>query len=477
MAGAWAGPSAGGHRSVRLEKTRLEAQPPVIHMGAVRKAPWIAGIVVAVAAASVLLTRPVTAQETPTPTPTPGGPAPIGLQETTTVPGTAILPGSGPFLGPWTTGYSFFPTGRAQGPLVLIPSVAITEEFNDNIFLDNSRRESDFITSITPSIRLVSQSPTYRLMAGYSFTADKYAKHSEFDSVFRRHDFFAEGFWRLAPTLTLTVTDSLTFSNNTNVVSTTAVSTGRDEALSNSLSGGVIWQVSPTNVLQSRATWTTQHFKSADSHDSDGYSIATDFIHAFTPRLSGSIGYEFFYQTVQDEESSTTHTPRIGATYRFTRTLTGSVTGGVSITSKGGQTDTSPSVHASLIQLLKLGSASVSYDQNVGTSGGVGGTTNNQTATGTLVLDRLFRNFTLAFSATYVRSEDLGNDSSRIDLQTYQLGIRAAYAFTPWMYGLVGYNWYKQTSDSAADVRAADVDQNRVFVGLQFSYPINIKRE
>ncbi len=446
-------------------------------MEAVRKAPWIVGLAVVVTAVSILPVRTTSAQETPTPTPTPGGPAPIGLQETTTVPGTAILPGTGPFLGPWTTGYSFFPTARAHGPLVLIPSVAITEEFNDNIFLDNSRRESDFITSITPSIRLVSEGARYRLAAGYSFSADKYAKHSEFDSVFRRHDFFAEGFWRLAPTLTLTVTDTLTFSNNTNVVSTTAVSTGRDEALSNTLAGGVIWQVSPTNVLQSRASWTTQHFKSAESHDSDGYSIGTDFIHAFTPRLSGSIGYEFFYQTIQDEPSSTTHTPRIGGTYRFTRTLTGTVTGGVSITSRSGQTDTTPAIAASLTQLLKLGSASVGYNRSVGTSGGLGGSTDNQTATGSLVFDRLLRDFTLAFLATYVRSESLGNDPTGIDLQTYQLGIRAAYAFTPWMYGLVGYNWYKQTSDSAANVRAADVDQNRVFVGLQFSYPINIKRD
>jgi hypothetical protein len=439
-------------------------------MGTVRKAPWIAGLAVAVAAVCVLLTRTASAQETPTPS----GPA-VGLQETT-IPGTAILPGTGPFLGPWT-GYSFFPAGRARGPLVLIPSVSITEEFNDNIFLDNSRRESDFITSITPAIRLVGQGATYRLTAGYSFTADKYAQHSEFDSVFRRHDLFADGFWRLGPRLTLTLNDALVFSNNTNVVSTTAVSTGRDEALANTLSGGVIWQVSPTNVLQSRATWTTQHFKSAETPDSDGYSVGIDFIHAFTPRLSGSIGYEFFYQTVADEPSSTTHTPRIGGTYRFTRTLTGTVSGGVSLTSRSGQTETSPAIGASLTQLLRLGVANVTYDRRVGTSGGLGGSTDNQTVTGSLVLDRLLRDFSLAFTATYVRAESLGNDPTGIDVQTYQLGIRAAYAFTPWMYGLIGYNWYRQRSDSSANVRATDVDQNRIFVGVQLTYPINIKKE
>ena len=42
------------------------------------------------------------------------------------------------------------PTRRA--PLTITPSFTITEEYNDNVLLDNRNRVSDFITGFTPGI-------------------------------------------------------------------------------------------------------------------------------------------------------------------------------------------------------------------------------------------------------------------------------------------------------------------------------------
>src|SRR2546428_11850700 len=42
-----------------------------------------------------------------------------------------------------------------QGPVTLTPSIAVSEEYNDNVFASNQSRRSDFITSFAPAITLL----------------------------------------------------------------------------------------------------------------------------------------------------------------------------------------------------------------------------------------------------------------------------------------------------------------------------------
>src|SRR5262245_50250298 len=42
----------------------------------------------------------------------------------------------------------------AERRLVLVPFLAVSERYDDNIFQDSSNKESDFITAVTPGIRL-----------------------------------------------------------------------------------------------------------------------------------------------------------------------------------------------------------------------------------------------------------------------------------------------------------------------------------
>jgi len=49
-----------------------------------------------------------------------------------------------------------------RGPVVFYPTLTITGEYDDNVFLDNNRGESDFIIGITPGARLIVERETYR---------------------------------------------------------------------------------------------------------------------------------------------------------------------------------------------------------------------------------------------------------------------------------------------------------------------------
>ena len=59
--------------------------------------------------------------------------------------------------------------------------------------------------------------------------------------------------------------------------------------------------------------------------------------------------------------------------------------------------------------------------------------------------------------------------------------LQVTYRLTAWMAAVARYQFYQQRTahevrDTAGNLFAADADQNRLFVGLQFGYPITFDR-
>lgn len=365
-------------------------------------------------------------------------------------------------------GLTFFPRPQPRGPLVLIPSLTLGAEYNDNIFLDNRRRESDVILTATPGLQVVMETARYRLATGYSFTAEKYLDEDRLDTPFRRHDFYIEGQYQATSTLGLSVRDALTYSKDTQEASLLGVSTGRREALGNVLSVGATWRLTPRTSLQPSASWALQRADGPGTADSDVYSAGATVAHRFTPRLVGTAGYEFAFIDAENAPETTTHTPRVGASYDLTRTLTATVSAGPSIRVTDDRTDVSPAITAALVQQFRWGSAGVSYDRRIGTAGVLGGTTDNQVVSGSLRVTGLHRDLVLELLPAYSVTESADGDG--LDVQALTVTLRAAYQFTPWLAGVASYTVYHQRSDGAGTV-VRDVDQHRVFVGLNFSFP------
>src|SRR5262249_3594944 len=107
---------------------------------------------------------------TPTESPTgvPGGPTPSGTLPSVQIPGVLLPPGS-------LLDLLYAPA--PQGPLSLTPSLTISEQFNDNVFLTHSNKRSDFITQFTPGVALQAQQPGFRLLSSFNFTAEIYANN------------------------------------------------------------------------------------------------------------------------------------------------------------------------------------------------------------------------------------------------------------------------------------------------------------
>ena len=121
-----------------------------------------------------------------------------------------------PLPGPALGAYPLELLGLAtppRGGTTLTPSLAISEEYNDNIFLDNSNRHWDLITSFSPALVLTVNRPSYSLNVGYTFSGQLYAKEERFNNVFEHQGLIAFGSYRpisscpVDPVLTQSVDD------------------------------------------------------------------------------------------------------------------------------------------------------------------------------------------------------------------------------------------------------------------------------
>jgi len=409
--------------------------------------------------------------------------------ETTTEPTPALTPPPPVLLRPLSA-YPLELLGllgpaTQRGPVTLTPSLSIVEEYNDNIFLDNQNRVWDFITTLSPAVTLAVNQPSYQLNAGFSFSAAIYAKETDLTRALDSMNFIAGGAYRVSPALTLNVSESFVLSNYTSLTSATSASstqgsfsTGRERSWNNTFSPGMSWQMSPVNSLNLVVSYSALRFEgNGVGIDSDTYQLQSTFVHTFTPRFSGNVGYGFTYLDDRAADNSINHTPTVGFSYRLTPTLTGAVTGGATISQIGGDAFVTPTGSVSLAQVWQFGSASVTYSRYVAVAGGFGGTSDTQTASGIFTVTTLLRGLIVAFSPTYSTAESVNSQSSnrsqssnQVDVQSFTLALDAAYQINRYTSVFAGYTFLHQRTGSASSSQF-DADQNRVRVGVQFGYP------
>jgi hypothetical protein len=364
-------------------------------------------------------------------------------------------------------------TPTQRSPIIFTPSIAVSEEYNDNIFLDNRNKQSDFITGFSPALSLIVNQPWWELKAGYSFTAEIYAKESRFNDALSRQYFVGSALFRPTQGLILTLSDTFANDRSTNV--TAQVSTGRQESFSNTFAPGLTYQMTPRASLSLGASYTVLRFVGQGSGlDSDNYGFLSNVGYAFTPRLSGFIGYNFNYIDLEVGDNSQTHNPTLGLSYQVTQTLSVTLSGGPAITLIGGDTFITPAGSLAITQLFRWGSIGLQYTRGVTPAGGFGGSSDTQSVSGTVMVSTLLQGLFVSLTPAYSSSESVDDrDPNRVDVQAFTLTLNAYYQLARYMSAFGGYTFLHQRTGGASS-QQVDVDQNRVRVGLQFGYPFNL---
>ena len=458
----------------------------------------------ALAAACILSGLPASAQPPATPTPgtgTPGTPRPTTPTPGTPTPSTesptgvtdgptpsGILPNvqiPGVLLPPRSL-LDFLYAPPAQGPLAVTPSLAITEEFNDNVFSTNSNKRSDFITQFTPGVVLQMQQPGFQLLSSFNFTAEIYAKNTELDNAANRLNFLTSAFYQASPGVSLTLTDNLSYNRNSNASAISGVSSGREASWSNVIAPAVSVQLTPRTAWRVSGGYTLERFGSGtNSQNSNIYRVGTGFDHTLTPRLTLTAAYDFSYLDVQHEPTALDHALRLGGSYRLTPTIAVSASAGPSILVTDRDTSITPSVNARITKEMLWGFMGAFYDRSIGTSGGFGGLSDNQTFGANITVTTLVRGLFLDLSPRYSITKTTGASRSNSDIDALTVALNARYQIARYVGLIAGYQLLHQTgsgnrqtgsgnrSTSGTSNNANDIDQNRVTFGVQFGYPIN----
>src|SRR6266850_4961406 len=72
-----------------------------------------------------------------------------------------------------------------RGPITLRPSISVSEEFTDNVLLNNQTRKWDLITRVSPGLTLTVNRPSYQLSAGYTLSGELYANESRLNDAWK----------------------------------------------------------------------------------------------------------------------------------------------------------------------------------------------------------------------------------------------------------------------------------------------------
>jgi len=388
-----------------------------------------------------------------------------------------LLPTRGPtLLGPSIfVGPDLFNMPSQQGWLSIVPTFTLSGEYDDNVGQRSSDRESDFGIGFTPGLTASMQRRGFTLLAGYNVSGHISVKDASLNDFGKHQQFFADLRYQISPTVAFTVRDRFIRDENSNAVTTSSQSVGAEDALRNTLTPRLRWQATPSTGLGFTGTYSLLRFSNAGGQsrgrqDSDTYRLGVEADHKFTGRLTGLLDAGAAYFDFERESPARSYTLRPGITYDLTPTLGVRLSAGPSLVDRRGEQEVRPAVLATLSQAFKFGALLVGYDRAV--TAEPLGIADTQSFFAALIVPTLIRGLQFSFTPRYsILDSDVvlttGEQNQRTT--TLTLNLRAIYNLGR-NFSLVGsYTFFHQTDDRGT----GDIDQNRVFFGIQYAFPIN----
>lgn len=346
-------------------------------------------------------------------------------------------------------------------------SLSLSEEYNDNIFLAHSNRDSDFVTHVSPGIDLSIRSLNSELRLSYSPTFSYYSSYNELNGT--AHHFTANGNFILSNKLSLTLTD--TFVKSSEIGDIRAIPdlgpiTARTELRLHTASGNISYRLSDNLSYILGASYSD-----TDSNDPLFSKVKTysgnmglTYRRSERTSLTANARYiKYDYKTDTDAEGQDY---TLGVTHRLTPTLTVGLTGGATITKieDAGESDTGFTGSLDITKTFEKGQAVLSCRQTV--IAGIETAVPLRDRTVSLRLSRPITNeWTASVSGSYSNSKSIG--TSDVDTDVSSLNTDLTYSFRPWASLALSYSFVNYDDKIIA---AGDYYNHIIFLTLRLSY-------
>ncbi len=183
------------------------------------------------------------------------------------------------------------------------PGFALSEEYNDNVFLTAKNRKSDFITTINPSFNIYYDRESLNLFLDYGFRYLLYANNSEDDKMY--HNVNLQSTIRpFRDYVFIKVSD---FFSRVPIDERRAV--GYENNLAN-MTNSNVFSVNPyieypfSSTFRARAGYTYQNtwYEDRDGIDSQDHTAGIMLTKELAARLNTSLGYSYLFHRPYGEE-------------------------------------------------------------------------------------------------------------------------------------------------------------------------------
>jgi hypothetical protein len=358
----------------------------------------------------------------------------------------------------------------AQAGWYATPSITLAEEFDDNVFVQSGNRQSDFITRISPGLKVGYASVPLTLLGSYGFDAEKFAEHPDLDGPMNRQRADLE--FRYLPTVPLTLGFAASYlktetPSELNQVS--GIQTGRATATTIRASPSVAYTFDL--LTSSRAGYTYTRSTVSDAATNTTHEGDLRLTRRLTDTDTGNVAYTLrvFESDTEDatgaqttgdgEDRTVSHAVTLGWDHRFSLRTAVGLYGGPRF-SEG---TVSPEVGARFDHAWSQARITVAYARTQTTVAGDAGTVTTESLTALLSATPL-RELTLSLGPSVSKSSsDTGSDT-----RVYGVTASATYQLLKWLSATAAYRFTRQEDGSTV------VPHSVVTLGLTVIYPFRL---
>jgi hypothetical protein len=347
--------------------------------------------------------------------------------------------------------------------ITISPSLTLSEEYDDNILLSPTDRQSDFVTSVSPGLRLAITDYPVTVTAAASVRAVYYARRSDLNSSTDNREGSLAIEFRPTPRLTASLTDTVVRSfDPAEVDPETGIITGRFASTRNILSPVVSYQLTPLTRVRALYAFSVFRSDSPLVEDSDTHEAGLSVEREFTPRTSGTLRYTFSRFRVEGALARDAHLPRVGLSYALSPTIRVSADAGpLFLERSDGSIESTVGGSLEYTQEFQHGRLAIAYDRSARLAGVIGEGVTSQSFTARVSLS-FSRDATLRLESGVGATE---SPDTAVDFLVYTAVIRLDYRILRWLSLSGGYRYLRQDDRTGP----LDLERNSVFLGLTAS--------
>jgi hypothetical protein len=273
-------------------------------------------------------------------------------------------------------------TAPARAELYFLPSLALTGNYDDNLFFTPDDHEDDYFLRLRPAVKAGYRSLPTNFSLNYSFDLERYDRHQDLDSDKARQDLALDYSFRPSQILTLGVNaDYLRTRSPSELVALTGVGFGRVFAERRSFNPTLEYQYDSLTTATAGYQYIRDKITNGIGSDVNTASAGVD--RRLAPQAGISFRYRFDRFHFDNGVVVNANTLLFGGNYAYSKRLTLSALAGPRFTSSD---TTDASASAELRYEIDHGEVALNYDRQQTTVLGVGAAVNSDGLAATLLL-------------------------------------------------------------------------------------------